>query len=123
MIGWGEVTGKSMLLKGSRQLLITLQRRPTHVISLLVYPWDGLPDGTVICDVGGGNGHATLELARKFSKLKIVLQDQPAVIEQGKEARGFVQHSFSSMHLIFFLALGERVPSGYTNKTCGIHTV
>ncbi|KAF8577159.1 S-adenosyl-L-methionine-dependent methyltransferase [Ramaria rubella] len=64
MVGWGEVTGKAMLPK--------------------VYPWGKLPQGTVVCDVGGGNGHATLALAKVFSQLKITVQDLPAVIDQGK---------------------------------------
>ncbi|KAJ6607417.1 S-adenosyl-L-methionine-dependent methyltransferase [Mycena sp. CBHHK59/15] len=65
MVGWGEVTGKAMLPK--------------------VYPWASLPAGTVICDVGGGNGHATVELLKAFPLLKFVVQDLPGVIDQGKK--------------------------------------
>ncbi|KAJ6628892.1 S-adenosyl-L-methionine-dependent methyltransferase [Mycena sp. CBHHK59/15] len=65
MVGWGEVTGKGMLPK--------------------VYPWGSLPENTVVCDVGGGNGHATIELLKGFPQLKIVVQDLPGVAEQGKE--------------------------------------
>ncbi|KAH9479088.1 3-O-methyltransferase 2 [Psilocybe cubensis] len=65
MVGWGEVTGKSMLP--------------------IVYDWENVPQDTVICDVGGGNGHATLGLIKKFPKIKVVLQDLPAVIQQGKD--------------------------------------
>ncbi|KAF8580550.1 S-adenosyl-L-methionine-dependent methyltransferase [Ramaria rubella] len=68
MIGWGQVTGKAMLPK--------------------VYPWGTLSENTVICDVGGGNGHVTLALARDFPHLKITVQDLPAVIEQSKEHWG-----------------------------------
>ncbi|KAJ7284873.1 S-adenosyl-L-methionine-dependent methyltransferase [Mycena rebaudengoi] len=65
MVGWGEVTGKAMLPK--------------------VYPWGSLPQDTVVCDVGGGNGHATIQLLKTFPQLKIVVQDLPAVAEQGRE--------------------------------------
>ncbi|KAJ7284895.1 S-adenosyl-L-methionine-dependent methyltransferase [Mycena rebaudengoi] len=65
MVGWGEVTGRGMLPK--------------------VYPWASLPENTVVCDVGGGNGHATIELLKVFPHLKVIVQDLPKVAEQGKE--------------------------------------
>ncbi|KAJ7262897.1 S-adenosyl-L-methionine-dependent methyltransferase [Mycena rebaudengoi] len=65
MLAWGEVTGKALLTKN--------------------YPWTDLPAGTSICDVGGGNGHATAMLLNAFPHLKFVLQDLPAVVDQGKE--------------------------------------
>ncbi|KAJ6501494.1 S-adenosyl-L-methionine-dependent methyltransferase [Mycena vitilis] len=65
MIGWGDVTAKGMLPK--------------------LYPWGELPVNTVVCDVGGGHGHATLELVKVFPQLKIVVQDLPTAVEQGKE--------------------------------------
>ncbi|RDB28281.1 3-O-methyltransferase 2 [Hypsizygus marmoreus] len=65
MIGWATVTDGNDLSK--------------------VYPWDELPPGTTICDVGGNTGHATLPLIKAHPKLQIVLQDLPAVIEQAKE--------------------------------------
>ncbi|KAJ6573975.1 S-adenosyl-L-methionine-dependent methyltransferase [Mycena vulgaris] len=65
MVGWGNVTGKGMLPK--------------------VYPWGSLPEDTIICDVGGGNGHATLELLKVFPHLKVVVQDLPLVVKAGKE--------------------------------------
>lgn len=67
MVGWGDVTGKGMLPK--------------------VFPWASLPQDTVICDVGGGNGHATVGLLKAFPHLKIIVQDLPAVVEQGKKVR------------------------------------
>ncbi|RDB28143.1 3-O-methyltransferase 2 [Hypsizygus marmoreus] len=65
MVGWAEVTGGGMLPK--------------------VYPWESLPEDTTICDVGGGNGHATLALVKAFPKFKIILQDLPDVVNQGKD--------------------------------------
>ncbi|KAF9002052.1 S-adenosyl-L-methionine-dependent methyltransferase [Cyathus striatus] len=65
MVGWGEVTGKSMLPK--------------------VYDWGKVPDGSTICDVGGGNGHIILDVVKAFPSFKVVLQDLPEVIQQGKE--------------------------------------
>ncbi|ESK85642.1 S-adenosyl-L-methionine-dependent methyltransferase [Moniliophthora roreri MCA 2997] len=64
MIGWGDITGKGFLQK--------------------VYPWTSLPLDTTVCDIGGGNGHVTMGLMRAHPHLKVVLQDQPQVIEQAK---------------------------------------
>ncbi|KAJ7659940.1 S-adenosyl-L-methionine-dependent methyltransferase [Mycena rosella] len=65
MVAWGQVNGRAMLPK--------------------VYPWASLPADTIICDVGGGNGHATVPLLKAFPQLKIMVQDLPGVVEQGKE--------------------------------------
>ncbi|KAF5379563.1 hypothetical protein D9757_009256 [Collybiopsis confluens] len=60
MVGWGTVTGK-------------------------VYPWASLPPNSVICDIGGGNGHVIMDLLKVYPHLKLVLQDQPQVIEMAKK--------------------------------------
>ncbi|KAF9479524.1 S-adenosyl-L-methionine-dependent methyltransferase [Pholiota conissans] len=65
MVGWGEVTGRAMLPKS--------------------YAWEKVPADATICDVGGGNGHAMLGLMKEFPQLKVVLQDLPAVVQQGKD--------------------------------------
>ncbi|KAJ7482293.1 S-adenosyl-L-methionine-dependent methyltransferase [Mycena galericulata] len=62
MVAWGDVTGRAMLPK--------------------VYPWASLPADTLICDVGGGNGHASINLLKAFPHLKFVVQDLPGVVEQ-----------------------------------------
>ncbi|KAG9218402.1 hypothetical protein CCMSSC00406_0007997 [Pleurotus cornucopiae] len=65
MVGWAEVTGRAMLPK--------------------IYPWGGFPPDSTVVDVGGGNGHATLELLKAFPALKVIVQDTAAVAIQGKE--------------------------------------
>ncbi|KAF8191305.1 S-adenosyl-L-methionine-dependent methyltransferase [Pholiota molesta] len=64
MVGWGEVTGRAMLPKS--------------------YAWKQVPADSTICDVGGGNGHAMLGLVKEFPQLKVILQDLPAVVQQGR---------------------------------------
>lgn len=57
------------------------------ILSLIpAYAWDQVPRDSVVCDIGGGNGHASLGLVKAYPHLKIVLQDLPATIEQGREA-------------------------------------
>ncbi|KJA28851.1 hypothetical protein HYPSUDRAFT_33246 [Hypholoma sublateritium FD-334 SS-4] len=65
MVGWGEVTGRAMLPKS--------------------YAWDQVPRDSVVCDIGGGNGHASLGLIKAYPHLKVVLQDLPATVDQGRE--------------------------------------
>ncbi|KAJ3933412.1 MAG: S-adenosyl-L-methionine-dependent methyltransferase [Lentinula lateritia] len=65
MVGWGDVTGKGFLAK--------------------VYPWTSLPADTTVCDIGGGNGHVTMSLMKAHPHIKLVLQDQPQVIEMARK--------------------------------------
>ncbi|KAM7214387.1 O-methyltransferase domain containing protein [Rhypophila decipiens] len=39
------------------------------------FDWAGLGDGAVVVDVGGGNGHNAVSLAKSFPNLKLVVQD------------------------------------------------
>jgi hypothetical protein len=81
MLAWGEVTGKALLTK-SLNFSSSFTGKVTKAID---YPWTDLPAGSSICDVGGGNGHVTAMLLNAFPHLKFVLQDLPAVVDQGKE--------------------------------------
>jgi len=65
MVGWGNVTGKGFLAK--------------------VYPWASQPADSTICDIAGGNGHVTMGLIKVHPHIKVVLQDQPQVIEMAKK--------------------------------------
>ena len=49
------------------------------------YAWDEVQRDAIICDVGDGNGHAMLGLIKEYPHIKVVLQDLPAVIQQGKD--------------------------------------
>ncbi|KAJ3513294.1 hypothetical protein NLJ89_g3022 [Agrocybe chaxingu] len=53
--------------------------------SLDAFDWNNLAPGSVIVDVGGGVGAASLPIARKYPELHIVLQDLPPVIEDAKK--------------------------------------
>ncbi|TFK22818.1 S-adenosyl-L-methionine-dependent methyltransferase [Coprinopsis marcescibilis] len=65
MIGWGNVTEAGSVVHG--------------------YPWDKLPEGASVCDVGGGIGNITLQLAKAHPHLKLKLQDIPERIRQAKD--------------------------------------
>lgn len=46
------------------------------------FPWETLPKGTKIVDVGGGVGSACHEIMKKNPLLKFTVQDLPTVTEQ-----------------------------------------
>ncbi|KAI4523605.1 S-adenosyl-L-methionine-dependent methyltransferase [Schizophyllum commune Loenen D] len=50
-----------------------------------VYPWHTAPQGAAIVDVGGSKGHATMDVARAFPHMKVIVQDAPEVVAQGPE--------------------------------------
>ncbi|RYP60585.1 hypothetical protein DL770_009961 [Monosporascus sp. CRB-9-2] len=72
-----------------------------HHINRDFFPWESLK-GTVV-DVGGGSGHISMALARRFPELDFVVQDDVIkMLDQGKalledDLQGrvsFMQHSF-----------------------------
>ena len=61
------------------------------------YSWATIGSGTVV-DVGGSRGHVSFAIARKYPKLRLVVQDLPRVIGSAKEEPGlnvkFMAHDF-----------------------------
>ncbi|PHH62237.1 hypothetical protein CDD81_7297 [Ophiocordyceps australis] len=53
---------------------------------LALYPWAKEPDGALVVDVGGGIGGATLPIIKRFTNLKLQVQDRE---ENGLE---FIKH-------------------------------
>ncbi|KAJ6472494.1 O-methyltransferase [Mycena sanguinolenta] len=48
------------------------------------FPWQSLPAGSVIVDVGGGLGATSLSIVKRYPTLKLVNQDRAPVVEQSK---------------------------------------
>lgn len=57
----------------------------THFCVLPGFKWGDLPPKSVVVDVGGGLGHVTMRIARKYPNLRYIVQDRLAIIEQAKE--------------------------------------
>ncbi|KAK7692880.1 hypothetical protein QCA50_004515 [Cerrena zonata] len=57
---------------------------PVLMFNLAGFPWRSQPDGTTVCDVGGGVGHVSMHIAKSCPQLRVILQDLPSVIEQAK---------------------------------------
>ena len=58
-------------------------------------------DAVMFVDVGGGKGHETLELRRKFPNLpgRMIVQDRPEVIREitDKEGMEVMEHNFFNL--------------------------
>jgi hypothetical protein len=57
--------------------------------------------GSTVCDIGGGNGHAVLNLLRTFHHFKAIVQDTPAVAEESRE----VGDSIPLSYILFYAQL------------------
>lgn len=83
MVGWGSATEASSVITGmsiywkqyKHRLLLTKSTE---------FPWKELGDGASVCDVGGGIGNITLQLAKAYPTLNLKLQDLPERILQAK---------------------------------------
>ncbi|KAJ7496668.1 O-methyltransferase, partial [Mycena latifolia] len=49
------------------------------------FKWSSLPQNTLIVDVGGGIGSTSLEIARANPHLRFLIQDQSAVVREGRK--------------------------------------
>ncbi|KAJ7617126.1 S-adenosyl-L-methionine-dependent methyltransferase [Roridomyces roridus] len=56
---------------------------PPHTI-LTGFDWSTLPAGSLVVDVGGGNGNTSMQIARTNPSLRIVVQDLDSAIKGAK---------------------------------------
>ena len=49
------------------------------------FPWKELGNGATVCDVAGGVGSISLQLAKSYPNLRLILQDLPERIQQAKD--------------------------------------
>ena len=52
------------------------------------YGWEGLPEGSLVVDVGGGVGSQSLTLANNHPQLRFVIQDRESVVGDAIEVCG-----------------------------------
>ncbi|EKM76021.1 hypothetical protein AGABI1DRAFT_79240 [Agaricus bisporus var. burnettii JB137-S8] len=65
MIGWGDAIEANAVINE--------------------FPWGSLPEGTTICDVGGGVGNISTQLANSYPALRLILQDLPHQLKIAEE--------------------------------------
>lgn len=68
------------------QVLAEIKAPPltNKAILLTGFPWKSLGDGATVCDVGGGIGSITMQLAKAHPNLLLKLQDSPERIDQAQ---------------------------------------
>ncbi|KAI5119663.1 hypothetical protein M0805_007754 [Coniferiporia weirii] len=49
------------------------------------FDWSSVPKDGLVVDVGGSTGHVSLEIAKAFPALNIVVEDRPAVVKEAKD--------------------------------------
>ncbi|KAA1473174.1 S-adenosyl-L-methionine-dependent methyltransferase [Dentipellis sp. KUC8613] len=49
------------------------------------FPWKDLAPGSTVCDLGGGVGTVSIELAKRYHQLHVTVQDLPDVIVQARQ--------------------------------------
>jgi hypothetical protein len=79
---------------------------PPNVI-LQGFKWNELPPKSLVVDVGGGIGHTVMVIRKAHSSLKFVVQDRPAVIEQGHSVGCFSLTGLSSIDKFLFRSLSS----------------
>lgn len=52
----------------------------------LIFPFDHLPDGSTLVDIGGGNGQNTIRLAVSYPQLSAVVQDHHSIVSVAENA-------------------------------------
>ncbi|KAK0184330.1 S-adenosyl-L-methionine-dependent methyltransferase [Armillaria mellea] len=87
MYSWYEGIGTDIGgMKGARFGQAIKEWNTTTETSTIIdnYPWVALREGATVCDVGGGIGSISMQLAEAHPHLRIVLQDLPAQIQSAK---------------------------------------
>ncbi|KAI0081312.1 O-methyltransferase [Panus rudis PR-1116 ss-1] len=82
-IGWlttPEQASRLKVLEGAMASLVNIYS-PPHALTR--FGWASLPEGSLVVDVGGGVGTASLALAKVHKHLRYIVQDHPKVIEHG----------------------------------------
>lgn len=49
-----------------------------------MFPFESLPQGAKVVDVGGGRGHVSVRIAEKVPGLNFVVQDDESMLEAGQ---------------------------------------
>lgn len=84
MMGWGAAIEASAIVYGTYNHLPLFWCLSHHCPPVLDFPWDRSKKNPVVCDVGGGIGNISMQLAKQYPTLRIVLQDTPGQLEDAE---------------------------------------
>lgn len=83
MIGWGDAIEANAVINGKLRPMFSDQFFLLNITT--EFPWGSLPEGTTICDVGGGVGNISTQLANSYPALRLILQDLPHQLKIAEE--------------------------------------
>ena len=85
MIGWGDATEAKAVIYSKYIYIYSFTFPVSYAWTLWVeFPWKELGEGATVCDVAGGIGNISLQLAKAYPNLRLILQDLPERIQQAK---------------------------------------
>lgn len=104
MIAWSSVVEANAVVFGKN--IFPSLRISVILFSLPDFPWNKLPAGTIVCDIGGGVGDISVQLAKCYPTLHLILHDLPKQIEDA-EKRFWPRHCPEAItdHRIEFIPL------------------
>lgn len=78
MQGWGQGIEAMSVVNGEST------KHSQVVDTSMEFPWNDLPNGAIINDIGGGVGFQTMAFAKAHPHLQYILQDLPQTIRQAE---------------------------------------
>jgi hypothetical protein len=79
------------------------------------YDWEGVPEGSLVVDIGGGVGAQSLTLAKRHPQLRFIVQDRESVVGDAIDVRAMNQIDPSRMRrMLTILCIGHSTG----RKTC-----
>ena len=86
MIGWNDAIAAQAIIYGKH---LNYYLTPAWILTLefceVEFPWKELGNGATVCDVAGGVGNISIQLAKAHPNLRLILQDLPERIQQAKD--------------------------------------
>jgi hypothetical protein len=82
------------------------------------YDWEGLPEGSLVVDVGGGVGAQSLTIAQHHPQIRFVIQDRESVLGDATDVCVMTRISPSKIWRVLTVCTAHSTGRG----TCQVHS-